>query len=413
MLVASMPVGQALQVASDKCIEVINSPQFGELSNLPDTPRDAQGWFELLSGYDQNPDTDANVGLRRMRAALPVERAAAGARIEHFAVLNALHISANRISSVCLPDTVKHLYATLCIEIAQRERQWEGHFDMEGNPERFLDMAQIATLRRFPAGALNFAYERPAFLRLALNVHPLALPGYLFQRLIAMPFAKPAIGPHVNYARKNSLILLQIDFERAMWLTAKTVEMNPHVTGLNGYSWFYSKITGDVYPNLAWMRDVMVDGGAYLVDTYPAEPGGYGFAYNNRKRQILYDEGKFCPRQTAFFWSRDALLDWASQHPELAPEGETPIQALRRRACIHIKSPKPARHTKRNSSVTLWNGTVALRRFGKLNYITLVLLLPALVSSLACELICGPWLAFLTFPIWVFLAFSFQYFFSL
>ena len=278
--------------------------------------------------------------------------------------------------------------------------------------ERFLDIAEIATLRRFPAGAVNFAYGQLAFVRTMLQVHPLSLPGYLYQRTIPMPFYRPALGPHVNYGRKGRLILQQKDYERSLWLMAKTVEMNPEVSGVIGRSWFCSQIVGEVFPHLAWMRAVFADGGAYLIDTFPADPGGYGFAYNNRRRQILYDQGKFCPRETALFWSRDELLRWASRHSELAPEGEEPVQAPKRGAFVGAKSPKPAKHAKHNSPVTLWNGKAAVERVGWLNYLGLVLVLPTLLMSLAVFCFSGPWLAFVTLPIIVFFVISFQYFLS-
>jgi hypothetical protein len=404
------PVELELQTASAKCREALNAPEFQLLDAVLDGPGDAQDWFDLFSRYDTDPDAYAK--LRKMKAALPAELATAGVKIEHYVALQALSVAASRIGSMSLPQTIKRYYATFCTEIAERERQWESHYNMEGDPDRFIDIVHLATLRRFPLGALNYGYENVAALRTMFFIHPFSAPGYLYKRLISMPFAKPTFAPHLNYGRKGSLVLSRTDYEQSLWLLAKSVEMHPKVSGINGWSWFYSQLVGETYPHLAWMRDVLVDGGAYLIDTFPAEPGGYGFAYNNRKRQILYDQGRFCPRQTVFFWSRNDFLDWASRHPELIPEGEEPVRAPLRHALIQIKSPKPARHAKHNSSITLWNGKAVLDRIGGLKYLGLVLILPALMLALSAFFISGPWLAFLTFPIAVFLFFSFQYFCS-
>jgi len=408
----SLPsVEEELSVAAAKCRDALAAREFTGLDALiPDAPRDAQGWFELLSRYV--PDTSVAAKIMGMRAAIPAELVGHGVKIERYAVLNALSVGALRIGSVSVPNTVKHLYATLCTEIAARERQWESHFDIEHDSERFLDVAQYATLRRFPAGALALTYERLAPIRATLCVHPLALPGYIYQRAFSMPVTKPAIAPHVNYARKGSLILTRSEYERALWLIAKTVEMNPKVKGLNGWSWFYSQTVGEVYPHLAWMRAMFVDGGAYLVDTFPAQPEGYGFAHQNRKRQNLYDQGKFCPRQTAVFWARDFFLDWASRHPELIPDGEEPVRPPRHSTRLRLRPATPSRHAKHNSPITLWDGMAAFDRFGKLKYTALVLALPALILSLAALLISGPWLALLMLPVGGALAFTFQYFFS-
>jgi hypothetical protein len=309
-----------------------------------------------------------------------------------------------------VPNAIKHLYANLCTEIASRERQWETHFDLERDQGRFFDAAQYASLGRLPVGDLAYIYER---LAPPLAVHPLSLPGYLYQRLFVMPVTRPAIGSHINYGRKGYLILTRTDFERSLWLMAKAVEMTPGVSGINTSSWFCSQIVGEVYPHLAWMRAVFVEGGAYLVDLYPANPyGATGFGYNNRKRQLAYDEGKFCPRQTAVFWARDDLLEWASRHPELIAEGEEPVRAPPRRRRLRLKPARPARHAKHNSPITLWNGMAAFARFGKVKYLALVLLLPGLILSLAAFLVSGLWLALLAFPVGMILGYVVQYFFS-
>lgn len=404
------PLDEELHLAAENCREASASPEFVGLNAIiPSAPRNAEGWFDLLAKYDEDPKAVA--ALMRMRRALPAELAAAGVSIERYSVLKALAIAVSRVASKAVPRTVIRFYAEVCTEIASKSRQWDSHFDMEGSPERFFDIAQLATLRRFPAGSLNFTFERLQPLHAMFFVHPLSLPGYLYQRIAAMPFTKPSIAPHVNFGRKQSLILTQTDYERGLWLIAKTVEMNPKVNGINGWSWFYSKTVGEAYPHLAWLRAIVSDGGAYLVDTFPAEPDRYGFAYNNRKRQILYEEGKFCPRQTAYFWPRDDFLNWASRHPELIPDGEEPVLAPQRRT-LRFRSPKPARHAKRNSSITLWNGKAALKRFGQYEYAALVLFLPAFMLSLAVLLIAGSWSALLAFPVCGFLAFAFQYYFS-
>jgi hypothetical protein len=405
------PVEEELQLAAAACRKALTGPEFAGLDALmPGAPRNAEGWFELLSKYDKHREAVAE--LKRLKSVFPAGLAAAGVSFERYIVLSSLPVATLRILTVSVPEKVKRLYAALCTEIAGKERQWESHFDMEGDPERFSDMAQLATLQRFSAGSLNFAYERLPPLRMMLCISPFSLPSYLYRRIISMPFTKPAIGPHINFGRKHSLVLLRADYERSMWLIAKTIEMNPETSGINGWSWFFSRIVGEVYPHLAWMRDSLADGGAYLVDTFPADPGGYGFGYNNRKRQILYEQGKFCPRQTAYFWSRDDVLRWASEHPELATDGEIPVRAPQGHVSARVRSPKPAKHAKHNSSITLWNGPAALERMGQLKYIALTLLLPALALSLATFAAIGTWAAVLTFPVWLFLALCFQYLFS-
>jgi hypothetical protein len=401
-------VEEELSVAAIQCREALLAPEFKGLDALiPDAPSDAEAWFELLSRVRHDPKACATI--MQMRAAMPAELVARGVSVERYAVLNGFSVALPRIASVPVPNTVKRLYAMSCAEIARGERQWENHFNIQRDSERFIDVAQMAALQRFPAGVCDFVYDRLAPIRSTLCVHPLSLPRYLYRRIFIMPLTKLAITPHLNYGRKNSYILAQTDYERSLWLMAKTIEMNPKVKSLNGWSWFYSQTVGEFYPHLGWLRALYVDGGAYVVDTFPAT---HGFSYNNRKRQILYEQGKFCPRQTAIFWARDSFLDWASRHPELIPEGEQPVRAPERRVRKRMKLPRPARHAKRNSSITLWDGMAIFDRIGALNYVAVVLISPALILSLAAFFFFGPWAALLGFPAAIFLAHAFQYFFS-
>lgn len=73
-MAALASVGEALSIAAAKCREALAAPEFAGLAGLtPDAPRDAEGWFDLLSKYDQ--DLKAGAALHGMRKAFLAERA--------------------------------------------------------------------------------------------------------------------------------------------------------------------------------------------------------------------------------------------------------------------------------------------------------------------------------------------------
>ena len=394
-----------LAAAAAKCREALGRPEFAGLdARLPGAPTDAEGWFRLLHGYPHATEAE----FRRIAAALPADAAAAGVRIEHYATLQALTVAAPRMNAERVPNSVKRLYATLCNEIAARAKHWESHFDVAS--WRFNDVAALASLRRFPAGEVGFQFvpRLPAYY--PLRIHPLDMAGFFCEVAFAVRGTGPVISLHFNYARANALVLPQIEFERSLWRIASALDYHPRVRALISNSWFHSPRVAESFPRLAWMRDVFTAGGAYAVDMEPGSAADIG--YNSAKRRQLYDEGKFCPRQTLIIWPREDFLSWAISRPELASEGETPPAAPQRaRWRIRITPPGPSRAAKHNSSVTLWEGIAAYSR-GPAKYVFLVLLLPALIAAVLAGVALGLLAAIPAFAAALAGAHIFQYFFS-
>jgi hypothetical protein len=404
-------VTDQLAQAQARCRDALADPKFAGLSErLPGAPHDAPGWFTLLQRHPHDPAVAAT--LRQMKAALPAEAAAAGVKIEQFAALNAFPAALAEIGEKPLPDAVKRLYAAFCSEVAGRERQWEGLYNIDGDPEPFHDLAAFATLRGFPVGDAAFSFGRMSPLKWALRVHPKALPGFVCELALGMKGTDPAIMPHVNYGRKT-LVLQRAEYERSLWLMAKTLEFMPDVKGLCAVSWLHSSAVGDVFPHLAWMRTMFTEAGAHVVELDPSTPWRYGFNYNNPKRLKLYQEGKFHPRQTVVLWPRDEFLAWAADHPALGPADE-PAPALpeHKGLYMHLRGPRPSRQSRHNSAITLWDGEALYHRWGRLPYALAILLIPALGLAVFLALLTHWWAAIPAFPASLFAAHAFQYFFS-
>ena len=397
-----------LAEAATICRAALAAPKFvGLADRLPGAPADGQGWFDLLGSYPCAPAcTEA---VERMNSAWPAEARLTGASFEQYAVLHALTVAAPRVSAAPVANSVKRLYAAMCAEVATPTKQWQSHFDLHGG--RFLDLCWLASLKRFPAGEMAFDFV-PAIPRSApLRIRPSALPGLLRYVALDMGGLGPVVSPHLNYARPNTLILQEVEVNRSLWRIAKTLEMNPQVKGFAAVSWFYSAQVAKFFPHLAWLRSTFIDEGAYVVDMEPARAGRWGFEHNSPKRRKLYEEGKFCPRQTLVLWRRDAMMDWARSHPELADEPDEPLASpgksnRRQRA----RSPEPARAAKHNSPITIWNGLDYSGR-KPVSYVLRVLLLPPLAIGLAVALAVAWWAGVPAFVAAFVAAWLFQYYF--
>jgi hypothetical protein len=391
------------------CHKVLHDEGYDALfQRLPAAPRDDLGWFELLGGYPENAASVA--AIRQMKAHLASEPLPAKMSVERGAVLHALCEGATQVGARPVPNSVKRLYASTCTEIATRTRQWEKFYDESS--VHFMEIAKLATLTRYPAGDQVFAIYGRIPLGTVFKVPPRAVPNFLREVLWEFGGVGPLLTPHMNNGRANQLFLKQHEISRSIWRMAKTLEMNPHIRGICGASWFFSTDVATFFPHLAWLRAMFVDDGAYLVDMEPARDDS-GLKMGSAKRRDLYAQGEFSPRRVMLLWPRNDLLAWAAQHPEYADEDDAPVKAPGGGAPVQRKPPslpRPAPATKHNARITLWDAIPLINDNPK-KYVGIALLAPALLAAAIAALAVAWWAAAPGFVVGLALAWLFQYYF--
>jgi hypothetical protein len=183
---------------------------------------------------------------------------------------------------------------------------------MRSDDVRFMEMARVATLRRFPLG--QFQWEQAAFPRswVMKASQPWKVLAYVMGRMGG--FA-PLLELHVNERRKNRLILLEKESNISYYRAARCLEKQPQVKGIVLTSWLFCESTAQQTPRLAWLRETPRSAGALIVELGPAPPDS-GFLKGSEERRALYEKGVYQPKDTCVLWPRKSLIDWANQHPE-------------------------------------------------------------------------------------------------
>jgi hypothetical protein len=380
-------IKDSLVEAQHMCRDAIEREGFQRLmQSLPFAPRDALGWFELLSMY---PEQARSVEvIRQMKAALPAASIHAGASVERYALLQAFSVGATKIGTKPVACSVKRRFALTCKEIAEKQRQWDPFYDESS--VHFYEGAQLAALQRYPAGSAVFGFYPRLPYSWALKVRPTQLPGLVRQIAIAMGGVGPYVSPHINNGRPSKIILTKSQTLRSIWRIAKTLEMNPQIKGLCCMSWFFSAATGRVFPHLAWLRSMYIDEGAYVVELWP-ERDVASLAVGSDLRKKLYEDGKFNPRRSLVIWPRYEILAWASRHLEFADCDDEPIAAPTQESYVRsVPSPPPLCCAKHNSSIHLWDGLKLLNCSPK-RYIFQVLLLPSFTAAVVAIIAIAWW----------------------
>jgi hypothetical protein len=289
-----------------------------------DAPATPEGWFDLLARY---PDRHSYDTMIRLKDAAAAAGHGDGARLEQYAVLQAMSVAAPRMMALPLPASVKLQFAQLCERVAAPVPAVRRQLDIARAP--FAEMAMLATLRRYPAGEVVFDYAHMPKSWL-LKIHPLNLPGFAAGLISGTGGTGPFAAPHVNAWRQNPLIMQKEEHQRALWRIAKTLELNPHLQGLMTDAWLISLAAGEAFPHLAWLRALYQETGAYLVDLEPA-PDDSGFMVGSTRRRQLYSEGQFNAARWRW-WPRDrpTIPNWRTKakcsrkHPSAGASGRHP-----------------------------------------------------------------------------------------
>jgi len=280
-------------------------------------------WYRLLQDFPvmpvgRYPPTDS-VHIASVAELRRAKRALAGGwppgAFERYVLLQAMLVSAPQVPELRLDASVKRMILDLFARFARPSAREAAYFDLDG--PRFPEMAEVATLERFPAG--QYEWRNECLPRAwVLTTQPLAVPALIrtMWKLGTNPYARF----HVNYWRANPLMVFGAEAERSFWRISRSLALQPENKGLLGVSWFYSTALYKTTPHMRWTRDFFLARGALLAEMEHASDDA-GFLTGSAKRRQLFEEGKFRPRLTLVVWPRDDMLAWAESRPDLADQG--------------------------------------------------------------------------------------------
>lgn len=371
--VCEVSVVNEIESCAQLCRTALAADPLASFGQSPLAPGSPQACFDFVLGipYDARRMQDA----RRLKRDAS-ERGHSGAFVfERYLALQAYLVALPRLNQMSAPDSIKRQFCITCRYIATLQEPDE-RLALES--AAFAELAQIVTLRRFHAGQCTFDVKPRMPFAWLLKAHPFHLPGFLKELWFGMRGIGPYVEPHINYWRANQIVLLKREHERSIWRIAQFVEEQPAIRGLMTSSWLYGVATGEESPHLAWLRAFYADDNAQIIDAGPALEDA-GFLVGNERRRQLYAEGRFRPRETIVLWSRKDMLGWARRHAELADGAGELIASPAPKGEGRARPPTSPRRWQ-SGSLTLIDGRRMLY-YSPRSYITLTLLLPALLGA--------------------------------
>ena len=261
--------------------------------------------WTLLSQLTDRPEAAQPIAALKSRLALPPDDTS----FESALLSEAARQSSPRVGLLAIDDGVRRLLEReLQAMIALKKSAAVGSVD-------FRTLAKIATLRRFPAGPMDWEVDglpRSTALSQLKAAHGPRFAWFLGTRLRAF---KPLFFMHVAPAPRRRSLVIEKEVLRSWARMARSMEKQPEIRGIISVAWFLDPEAVKDNPHVEPLSRVFREGGL-LVNIGPA-PADAGFLEHNAARKAEFEAGRLQYQLGLGLWPREAAIRWARAHPEL------------------------------------------------------------------------------------------------
>lgn len=177
----------------------------------------------------------------------------------------------------------------------------------------FVRAAKIVTLRRFPAGPMEWELSGipRSWLLKARPADMLRLATFIARDLNGF---QPCFFMHVAPRPRSRALVLEKEVMASYYCMARSLELQPEVLGIVASAWFYDPQAVAENPWLEPLSRPFQNGGR-IVLLGPADAAS-GVLEGNAQRRRKFDEGQIAYRVGLAIWPRARALAWADGHPE-------------------------------------------------------------------------------------------------
>lgn len=179
----------------------------------------------------------------------------------------------------------------------------------------FNRAAKLATLRRFPAGPMEWEVSgipRSYFLQAKFPANL----RFLAFAMLKLRGLTPCFFIHIAPAPRSRGLSIAKEVLRSYHRMSRSMELQPEIRGLLAHAWFHDPAAVRDNPQLEILNRPYLDHGGLITLLAPAPPSS-GVMVGNAQRRADYEAGKIQYHYGFAVWPRAAALRWASEHPEL------------------------------------------------------------------------------------------------
>jgi hypothetical protein len=292
---------------------IYNASLADGISRLGKSPSDCAALVAAVveSPETQQPIRDLKETLRATR--VPCE----GDALERALLAHAIDQSLGKIEGLPVPPSVRELLRKQYQIYRQPPNSARPSLAVEeAENDSFIAACKICTLRRFPAGPLDWVVSgmpRKWFLKMP----PLELPraaSYIFREFGGV---KPAFYVHIAHPPRNRALIIGKEVRRAYYRMAQALLLQPEVKGIMCATWLHDPVAIDMYPYISALNEPYLEWGGRLVTNLGPAPESSGFLKFNSARREQYERGELKLKTVLAMWPRKAAIEWARKNGDL------------------------------------------------------------------------------------------------
>jgi len=175
----------------------------------------------------------------------------------------------------------------------------------------FKDLG-ISTLKLIPTGVRKLHREKLPIKRFLFRNGIKQFVKGLVCILFELKGIQPVFHGHLDSRDRHSMS----EFSRDGWIrhykmAAQLLKSNMDVKGIMGLAWFYDPRLKEISPELAYLKELVVNNGGRLFYVGTSENAVENATRLSMKRKRLYEEGKYLPTSYLYIWPRSKIIQWA------------------------------------------------------------------------------------------------------
>ena len=167
----------------------------------------------------------------------------------------------------------------------------------------FVAACKICTLRRFPAGPIDWVVSgmpRSWLFKMPL----LHLPRVLRFVLREFHGFKPAFYVHIAHPPRNRSLIIEKEVRKAYYRLAQALVLQPEIKGIMCATWLHDPRAIELYPHMIALNEPYLRLGGKLVTNLGLAPESSGFLKFNSERRERYERGELKLKSVVAMWPR-------------------------------------------------------------------------------------------------------------
>lgn len=172
----------------------------------------------------------------------------------------------------------------------------------------------ICTLKLIPVGVRKLHLEKLPLKRFLFKRGLYQFVRVIYCIIFELKGIQPVFHGHLDFRDRQSIAEFSPEgWMRHFKMVADLLKVKTSVKGVMGLAWFYDPNLKQISPELAYLRELVVDNGGKFFFVGTNEIAIENAIRMSPKRRKLYQCGEYLPTNYLYIWPRKSVIQWAEK----------------------------------------------------------------------------------------------------